>query len=177
MEYGDDVGIYERFNTNGGLSMDKKEEMLREAVHEHYQCNGKYACEEQIDKIDKPIIGNCLDNPNSSFIPIEYCGAYQENRHNPELHYGEGGVKGLQVTPNSPYLQNGELSSTDKDSVEIMDRFVQQLHCKDLYDKSALSEVYPIIEEISDDEFARIKEGALFVSHLDNPGKHGQNGI
>lgn len=28
MEYGDDVGIYERFNTNGGLSMDKKEESV-----------------------------------------------------------------------------------------------------------------------------------------------------
>ena len=27
--------------------MDKKEEMLREAVHDHYQCNGKYACEER----------------------------------------------------------------------------------------------------------------------------------
>lgn len=24
----------------------KKEEMLKEAVHNHYQCNGKYACEE-----------------------------------------------------------------------------------------------------------------------------------
>lgn len=28
-------------------NMDKKEEMLREAVHDHYQCNGKYACEER----------------------------------------------------------------------------------------------------------------------------------
>lgn len=27
--------------------MDKKEEMLREAVHRHYQCNGEYACEER----------------------------------------------------------------------------------------------------------------------------------
>lgn len=27
--------------------MDKKEEMLREAVHQHYQCNGEYACEER----------------------------------------------------------------------------------------------------------------------------------
>ena len=27
--------------------MDKKEEMLREAVHNHYQCNGKHACEER----------------------------------------------------------------------------------------------------------------------------------
>lgn len=27
--------------------MDKKEKMLREAVHQHYQCNGKYACEER----------------------------------------------------------------------------------------------------------------------------------
>lgn len=27
--------------------MYKKEEMLREAVHDHYQCNGKYACEER----------------------------------------------------------------------------------------------------------------------------------
>lgn len=27
--------------------MTRKEEMLREAVHDHYQCNGKYACEER----------------------------------------------------------------------------------------------------------------------------------
>lgn len=27
--------------------MDKKEEMLREAVHQHYQCNGEYACVER----------------------------------------------------------------------------------------------------------------------------------
>lgn len=27
--------------------MDKKEEMLMEAVHYHYQCNGKHACEER----------------------------------------------------------------------------------------------------------------------------------
>lgn len=27
--------------------MGKKEEMLREAVHQHYQCNGKYACSER----------------------------------------------------------------------------------------------------------------------------------
>lgn len=26
--------------------MDKKEKMLREAVRDHYQCNGKYACED-----------------------------------------------------------------------------------------------------------------------------------
>lgn len=102
---------------------------------------------------------------------------FQMNQNNLGLHYGEGVEKALQENPNSPCLQNEELSSIDKDSVEIMDRFVQQLHCKDLCDKSALSEDYPIIEEISDDEFARIKEGAFFVSHLDNPGKHGQNGI
>lgn len=29
------------------MIMDKKEEMLREAVHDHYQCNGKHACEER----------------------------------------------------------------------------------------------------------------------------------
>mgnify|MGYP003097178043 CR=1 FL=1 len=29
------------------MIMDKKEEMLREAVHQHYQCNGEYACEER----------------------------------------------------------------------------------------------------------------------------------
>lgn len=27
--------------------MTKKEEMLREAVHQHYQCNGMYACGER----------------------------------------------------------------------------------------------------------------------------------
>lgn len=27
--------------------MTRKEVMLREAVHDHYQCNGKYACEER----------------------------------------------------------------------------------------------------------------------------------
>ena len=27
--------------------MSKKEEMLREAVHKEYQCNGKYACSER----------------------------------------------------------------------------------------------------------------------------------
>lgn len=27
--------------------MSKKEELLREAVHQHYQCNGKYPCEER----------------------------------------------------------------------------------------------------------------------------------
>lgn len=27
--------------------MDKKEEMLRDAVHAHYQCNGDYACGER----------------------------------------------------------------------------------------------------------------------------------
>lgn len=29
------------------MNMTRKEEMLREAVHDHYQCNGKYACEER----------------------------------------------------------------------------------------------------------------------------------
>lgn len=27
--------------------MDKKEGMLREAVHDHYQCNSKHACQER----------------------------------------------------------------------------------------------------------------------------------
>lgn len=27
--------------------MTRKEEMLREAVHDYYQCNGKYACSER----------------------------------------------------------------------------------------------------------------------------------
>lgn len=29
------------------MIMNKKNEMLREAVHKLYQCNGKYACEER----------------------------------------------------------------------------------------------------------------------------------
>lgn len=102
---------------------------------------------------------------------------FQVSQNNLGLHYGGGVEKDLQESPNSPCLQNEELSSKDVDSEGIVETFVQQVHCKDLCDKSSLSEVYPIIEEISDDEFARIKEGALFVSHLDNPRKHGQNGV
>lgn len=29
------------------MMMEKKEKMLREAIHQHYQCNGKYACSER----------------------------------------------------------------------------------------------------------------------------------
>lgn len=102
---------------------------------------------------------------------------FQVNQNNLGLHYGEGVKKDLQENPNSPCLQNEELSSRDVGPEGIMEIFVQQLHCKGLYDKSVLLGGYPKIEEISDEEFARIKEDALFVSHLDNPGKQGQNGV
>ena len=29
------------------MNMTRKEVMLRDALHDHYQCNGKYACEER----------------------------------------------------------------------------------------------------------------------------------
>lgn len=102
---------------------------------------------------------------------------FQENQNNLGLHGYEDAERDLQENPNSPYLQNEELSSRDMRSEGIVGKFVQQLHCKALCDKSVLLNGYPKIEEISDEEFARIKEDSHFVSHLDNPGKLGQNGV
>lgn len=102
---------------------------------------------------------------------------FQVNQNNLGLHHGGGVEKDLQENPNSPCLQNEKLSSKDVDSEGIMETFLQQLHYKGLCDKLVLLDGYPRIEEISNEEFAHIKESALFASHLDNPGKNGQNGV
>ena len=122
--------------------------------------------------------GGCWDRwEGDRIMKVIKDEVFQVNQNNLGLHYGEGVEKALQENPNSPCRQNEELSSIDKDSVEMMEKFVQQLHYKGLCDKSVLLDGYPKIEEISDEEFARIKEDSHFVSHLDNPGKLGQNGV
>lgn len=102
---------------------------------------------------------------------------FVKNQSNQPLHCVEDVQTIHQANANDVCHRSGGLSSKDVGSEQSKEACVRQWPYNGPYDIEDLLKGYPKIEEISDEEYARIIEGSRSVSHLDNPGDDGRIGI